>query len=175
MTNKNRIPDNIDKVLNQWYKLNEEMKEYTSKYRDEHWETLIQSHFSGKDMSDDLYHFLRDELNDVFDRCHLKFNMMNLFELEPDELEKTHDKSVEILYNLLTKVTSTIIIFNKMEKYEYSKTLHTMLRDLYILINCAVSVEFISPKLLTKEFIDLFGQTTKVISDTKYFKDYIEQ
>ena len=72
------------------------------------------------------------ELNDVFDRCHLKFNMMNLFELEPDELERPHDKSTEILYNLLTKVTSTIIIFNKMEKYELSKTLHTMLRDLYI-------------------------------------------
>jgi len=167
--------DNIDKVLNQWYKLNEDMKEYISKYRDEHWESLIQSHLNGKDMSDDLYQFLRDELNDVIDRYHLKCNMMNLFELSQDEIEKAHDKSVDILYNLLTKVTSTVIIFNKMEKYEFSKTLHTMLRDLYILVNCFVSVESIPPKLLTKEFVELFGKTTRLIEATKYFKDYVEQ
>jgi hypothetical protein len=150
------------------------MKEYTSKYRDEHWESLIQTHLNNKDdMSDDLYHFLRDELNDVFDRCHLKYNMMNLFELEEDELQKSADRSIDILYNLLTKVVSTIIIFNKMEKYEYSKTLHTMLRDLYILIFSGISIEYVSPRMLRKEFTDLFGNTTEVIMETKYFKDYV--
>jgi hypothetical protein len=170
----NKEPNHIDKILAQWYQLNEEMKEYTSKYRDEHWESLIQTHLNNKDdMSDDLYHFLRDELNDVFDRCHLKYNMMNLFELEEDELQKSADRSIDILYNLLTKVVSTIIIFNKMEKYEYSKTLHTMLRDLYILIFSGISIEYVSPRMLRKEFTDLFGNTTEVIMETKYFKDYV--
>jgi hypothetical protein len=170
----NKEPNHIDKILSQWYQLNEEMKEYTSKYRDEHWESLIQTHLNNKDdMSDDLYHFLRDELNDVFDRCHLKYNMMNLFELEEDELQKSADRSIDILYNLLTKVVSTIIIFNKMEKYEYSKTLHTMLRDLYILIFSGISIEYVSPRMLRKEFTDLFGNTTEVIMETKYFKDYV--
>jgi len=119
--------DHIDKILAKWVEIDEQMKEYTSKYRDEHWESLIQKHLNGKDMSDDLYNFLRDELNDVFDRCHLKYNMMNLFELEADELEKSHDKSIDILYNLLTKVTTTLVIFNRVQSITY-----TVKRFIYI-------------------------------------------
>jgi hypothetical protein len=165
----------LDKIMAKWLEIDESMREYTSKYRDEHWESLIQTHLDGKDMSNDLYNFLRDELNGVFDRCHLKYNMLNLFEMEEDELEKTHNKSIDLLYNLLTKVTTTIIVFNKMEKYEESKVLHTQLKDLYILVNCGISLEYTPPELLAKEFYELFEKTTDVISQTKYFTDYINK
>lgn len=169
--------DKIDEVLKEWYKLQKEMKNIEREYKDEHWESLIREHLQNKkDMSDDLYYFLYDELNQYFDTLHMKYNLMNLFELEYDELQKEEDDSTDVLYGMMTKVSATILIFNKMEKYEYSKELHTKLEDLYVLIKCGHMFDFnVSIQKLKKNFRNEFETCLETIRNTVYFRDYKEE
>jgi|TARA_R110000782_G_scaffold190579_1_gene280448 hypothetical protein len=162
----------LDKLINKWNKMNEDMDWYTSKFADEHWEGIVTNHLNGEeDMSDELYYFMVDELNGSFDKLHTKYNLMNLFDLEEDELKRTEERSIELLYNMVTKVSTSIIIMNNLEKYENSAVLNNKLEDLYILINCGIEEGETSPKILKKEFKNLMEKVFKTIENTVFFKD----
>jgi hypothetical protein len=168
---------NIDKILEQWYKIQNDLGKVADQFKDEHWESLIISHLTTKeDMSDELFYFCVEELDRTFDKLHLQYNIMNVFELEEDELSKQEDVSIELLYSMMTKNCASIVLFNIMEKYEYSKVLYEKLGDLFILVHCGHSTENEqSPTQLRKEFKSKFNITLDTIKATPHFVDYDEQ
>ena len=39
----------LDKLINKWNKMNEDMDWYTSKFADEHWEGIVTNHLNGEE------------------------------------------------------------------------------------------------------------------------------
>lgn len=162
----------LDELINKYKKMSQDLEYYTSKYADEHWETMVSLHLEdGDDMSEELYVFMVDELNTSFDKLHTRYNLMNLFELDMDDLKKTEERSIELLYNMITKVSTSILIMNILEKYEYSAVLNRKLEDLYVLIHCSVQEEYVSTIILKKDYKNIMTEVFKTIENTKYFKD----
>ena len=124
-------------------------------------------------MSDELYIFMVDELNSSFDKLHTRYNLMHLFELDIDDLKLTEERSIELLYAMITKVSASILIMNQLEKYENSAVLNRKLEDLYVLIHCSVQEEYISPIKLKEEYKNIMTEVFKSVGNTKYFNDNV--
>ena len=90
-----------------------------------------------------------------------------------DDLKLTEERSIELLYAMITKVSASILIMNQLEKYENSAVLNRKLEDLYVLIHCSVQEEYISPIKLKEEYKNIMTEVFKSVGNTKYFNDNV--
>jgi hypothetical protein len=151
-----------------------QMDKDRERYRDEHWETLIINQGYEGDFSDELYDFTLEEIDYVFDKLYLIFNMYNLFNKYNGENADRREKEIyEIVVSTLTKTAGTIMVLNSVEKYEYSQRLHNNMSDLWVLSQSGYDkIDHPIVDELELEFHDVFNTTMNTLKEHKKFQRF---
>jgi hypothetical protein len=144
----------------------------TQQYRDEHWETIVLIIMDGEtDLIEDLYMFMMDELDMAYNKFLLQINLLNLFDLDKQSMDKAKKSGINELYRLLTKVVSTLIIFDKEELYEYSKKVYDKFYMSFELLMSQYNHTEEYDKI-KENFVKIMGNSITTVKETRYFKDY---
>lgn len=144
----------------------------TQQYRDEHWETIVLIIMDGEtDLIEDLYMFMMDELDMSYNKFLLQINLLNLFDLDKQSMDKAKKSGINELYRLLTKVVSTLIILDKEELYEYSKKVYDKFYMSFELLMSQYNYTEEYDKI-KENFVKIMGNSITTVKETKYFKDY---